>query len=163
MNREKSIEILNKAIGEELLAVDQYMYFHFVCDDRGYSPLAAIFKKLAIVEMIHVEKLAERVFFLKGDVIMKRPAGAEQIKEPEAMLKKAKELEQMSIDHYNQWARDLADNLDSVSKKLVESINVEEEDHFDIFDTEDDNIKDFGDNYLALQAIDHSRKMGERG
>jgi bacterioferritin len=162
MNREKSIEILNKAIGEELLAVDQYMYFHFVCDDRGYEPFAAIFKKLAIVEMIHVEKLAERVFFLKGDVLMKRPAGSEQIKDPKAMLDKAKELEQTSIDHYNQWARELADNMDSVSKRLLESINEEEEDHFDIFDTEDDNIKDFGDHYLALQAIDHSRKMGQR-
>lgn len=162
MNREKSIEILNKAIGEELLAVDQYMYFHFVCDDRGYTPWADIYKKLAIVEMIHVEKLAERVFFLKGDVLMKRPAGAEQIKEPEAMLKKAKELEETSINHYNQWARELAENLDSVSKKLIESINVEEEEHFDIFDTEDDNIKAFGDNYLALQAIDHARKMGQR-
>ena len=27
--REKSIELLNKAVADELLAVHQYMYFHF--------------------------------------------------------------------------------------------------------------------------------------
>ena len=31
--KEKSIELLNKAVNDELLAVHQYMYFHFRCDD----------------------------------------------------------------------------------------------------------------------------------
>ncbi|MGM0505073.1 MAG: bacterioferritin, partial [Bacteroidota bacterium] len=31
MKKEKSIELLNKAIGDELSAVHQYMYFHFHC------------------------------------------------------------------------------------------------------------------------------------
>ena len=41
--KEKSIELLNKAVADELLAVHQYMYFHFRCDDMattcclGYS------------------------------------------------------------------------------------------------------------------------------
>ena len=33
--KEKSIELLNKAVSDELLAVNQYMYFHFRCDDYG--------------------------------------------------------------------------------------------------------------------------------
>ena len=28
--KEKSIELLNKAVNDELLAVHQYMYFHFL-------------------------------------------------------------------------------------------------------------------------------------
>ena len=47
-NREKSIELLNKAVAEELVAVHQYMYFHFHCDDQGYDMLAAIFKRLPL-------------------------------------------------------------------------------------------------------------------
>ena len=31
--REKSIELLNRAVADELTAVHQYMYFHFYCDD----------------------------------------------------------------------------------------------------------------------------------
>ena len=61
--KEKSIELLNKAIADELSAVHQYMYFHFHCDDQGYDLLAGLFKKTAIDEMIHIEKLAERIPF----------------------------------------------------------------------------------------------------
>ena len=35
---EKSVELLNKAIGDELAAIHQYMYFHFRLDDLGYTP-----------------------------------------------------------------------------------------------------------------------------
>ena len=58
--KEKSIELLNKAVADELFAVHQYMYFHFHCDDQGYELLAGLFKRTAIEEMIHIEKLAER-------------------------------------------------------------------------------------------------------
>ena len=67
---EKSIDLLNKAVADELAAVHQYMYFHFHSDDQGYDLLAAWFKKTAIEEMLHVEHLAERILFLKGEVEM---------------------------------------------------------------------------------------------
>ena len=31
----KSIELLNKAVADEMFAVNQYMYFHFHLDDMG--------------------------------------------------------------------------------------------------------------------------------
>ena len=31
--KEVSIKLLNRAVADELLAVHQYMYFHFRCDD----------------------------------------------------------------------------------------------------------------------------------
>jgi bacterioferritin len=68
---EKSIELLNKAVADELSAVHQYMYFHLHCDDQGYDLLAGLFKRTAIEEMLHVERLAERILFLKGEVEMK--------------------------------------------------------------------------------------------
>ena len=68
--KEKSIELLNRAVGDELLAVHQYMYFHFRCDDMGYDLLSGLFKRTAIQEMMHVEQLAERILFLKGEVEM---------------------------------------------------------------------------------------------
>ena len=43
--REKSIELLNRAVNDELLAVHQYMYFHFVCDDLGYDLLSGLFRR----------------------------------------------------------------------------------------------------------------------
>jgi bacterioferritin len=66
----KNIEPLNKAVAEELSGVNQYMYFHFHCSDQGFDLLANLFRKAAIEEMIHVEPLAKRILFLKGDVEM---------------------------------------------------------------------------------------------
>ena len=57
MKNEKSIELLNRAVADELSAVHQYMYFHFHCDDQGYDLLANLFKRTAIEEMMHIEKL----------------------------------------------------------------------------------------------------------
>ena len=68
MKNEKSIELLNKAVADELSAVHQYMYFHFHCDHQGYDLLANLFKRTAIEEMMHIEKLSGRILFLKGDV-----------------------------------------------------------------------------------------------
>jgi len=59
-NFEISIELLNKAVADELLAIHQYMYFHFHCDDLGYDLLTGLFKRTAIEEMLHIEKLADR-------------------------------------------------------------------------------------------------------
>ena len=50
---EKSVDLLNQAIADELSAIHQYMYFHFHCDDQGYDPLAALFRQTAIQEMLH--------------------------------------------------------------------------------------------------------------
>jgi len=155
--REKSIELLNKAVGDELTAIHQYMYFHFHCDDQGYDLLAALFRKTAIEEMMHVERLAERILFLKGDVVMVPAGKVKTIKDVPEMLATAAGMEQQNIIDYNRWAMECATNADSVSKTLLESIVVDEERHFDQYDTEGDNLKKFGEKYLALQSIERSK------
>lgn len=153
----KSIELLNKAVADELHAVHQYMYFHFHCDDQGYDLLALLFKKTAIAEMIHVEKLAERILFLKGDVEMGVKAEIKKIHDVKEMLKMAAKMEEESAREYNIWANECSANADSVSKKLFEELVLDEETHFDQYDTELENMAKFGENYLALQSIERSK------
>ncbi|HKB86664.1 MAG TPA: bacterioferritin [Ignavibacteriaceae bacterium] len=159
---DKSIKLLNKAVGDELSAVHQYMYFHFHCDDQGYDLLANLFKRTAIAEMLHIERLAERILFLKGEVEMAASSEVQKHQDVEAMLKLAAKMEEDSAREYNLWANECAANADSVSKQLFESLVIEEETHFDQYDTELDNMKKFGPNYLALQSIERSkgREMG---
>lgn len=162
---EKSIELLNKAVADELSAVHQYMYFHFHCDDQGYDLLAGLFKRTAIEEMLHIERLAERILFLKGEVEMEASDKVQKIQEVEGMLKLAAKMETDSARSYNLWANECSANADSVSKKLFEDLVVDEERHFDQFDTELDNMARFGDRYLALQSIERSksRALGQGG
>lgn len=160
---EKSIELLNKAIADELLAVHQYMYFHFICDDQGYDLLAGLFKRTAIDEMMHVEKLAERILFLKGDVEMKVGGNVQQIKDVAKMLEVASNMEQESARDYNLWANESSANADSATKQIFEGLVADEERHYDQYDTELDNLKKFGDRYLALQSIERSKNLSAAG
>ena len=156
-NREKSIELLNKAISEELVAVHQYMYFHFHCDDQGYDMLAAIFKKTAIEEMIHIEKLADRILFLKGEIEMEAADSVKKINTVKEMLEFATASENEAIDMFNKFANECSANADSVTKKIFEGLVADEERHFDQFDNEMENLEKFGDRYLALQAIERGK------
>ena len=133
--KEKSIELLNKAVSDELLAVNQYMYFHFRCDDYGYDLLSNLFKRTAIHEMLHVERLAERILFLKGEVEMTPSGSVEKIHCVKEMLKKAAEMETGSVDDYNNWANECGANADSVTKKMFEALVGEEEVHLDQYET----------------------------
>ena len=157
--KEKSIELLNKAVADELTAVHQYMYFHFHCDDLGYDLLAGLFKKTSIEEMQHVEMLAERILFLKGDVELKASGEVKKIHDVGEMLDLAADMETKSADDYNKWANECAANADSVSKTLFETLVQDEERHFDQYDVEMDNMKRFGTNYLALQSIERSKNI----
>jgi bacterioferritin len=159
---EKSVELLNRAIADELSAVHQYMYFHFHCDDQGYDLLASLFKQTAIEEMLHAERLAERVLFLKADVEMRASSEITKIQDVSQMLTRAREMEEASILDYNQWANECAGNADSVSKKLFEDLVTDEERHYDQYDVEMDNMEKFGERYLALQSIERSKSRVTR-
>jgi len=156
---EKSIDLLNKAVADELSAVHQYMYFHFHCDDQGYDLLSNLFKRTAIAEMLHIERLADRILFLKGEVEMTASSAVQKKQNVEEMLTMAAKMEEESAKEYNLWANECSKNADSVSKQLFEGLVSEEEVHYNQYDTELDNLKKFGDRYLALQSIERSKVM----
>ncbi|MDR2451490.1 MAG: bacterioferritin [Candidatus Accumulibacter sp.] len=159
MDKQKSIDLLNKAVAGELASTHQYMYFHFHCDDLGYDLLAKLFKRTAIDEMLHIEKLSERILFLKGDVEMVPSGGVQKIHDVKAMLEAAAAMETGTIADYNRWANECSQNEDSVSKQLFEELVAVEEEHYDRFDTEMDNLVKFGNHYLALQSIERSKSV----
>jgi bacterioferritin len=156
---EKSIELLNRAIADELMAVHQYMYFHFHCDDQGFELLSNLFRKTAIEEMMHVELLAERILFLKGEVEMKSGGDVQKLHSVREMLELATRMEESSARDYNLWANECAANADAKTKKLFEQLVDDEERHFDQYDTEIGNLEQFGAQYLALQSIERSKNL----
>ncbi len=154
MGAKKSIDLLNKGVADELQAVHQYMYWHFHMDDQGFGPLAALFKRIAIMEMGHVEILAERILFLKGDVEMTVAGPVERTTDPKEALVRASAMEQQSAADYNKFALECSANADSATKQVFESLVNDEEAHFDEYDKQVDNINRFGPAYLALQSFD---------
>jgi bacterioferritin len=161
--REKSIELLNKAVADELAAVHQYMYWHFHLEDQGYSQLSALFERTGIQEMGHVEVLAERILFLGGDVIMKTAFDTKPIHDVAEMLEMGRKMEEESAMDYNRWANESAANNDSVTKQIFEQLVADEEMHYDNYDTELMKIEKFGDRYLALQSLPPDQEVAGEG
>jgi bacterioferritin len=153
MNKKTSIELLNQGVADELQAVHQYLYWHFHLDDQGFRPLALLLRQVAIQEMGHVERLAERILFLKGDVEMVPAGPIEKITDAQKIVAKAAGMEQAAVAIYNEAAIKCSQNADAASKQVFEALVNDEERHFDLFDKQLDNIKRFGPKYLALQSF----------
>jgi bacterioferritin len=142
--------LLNKAVADELAAVHQYMYFHL--NDQGFAPLAGLFKRMAIAEMGHVEALAERILFFKGDTNMVAAGNVEKIPDPAAMLAKVMHMEESGARESSGRSKCSA-NADAASKQLFEKLIQDEEGHFNNFEKQLENIERFGPNYLALESF----------
>lgn len=159
---EKSIELLNRGLADEMWAVHQYMYFHFHCDDQGYDLLASLFKRTAIAEMGHVEEFAERILFLEGKVLMKASHKVEAIHDVRGMLEKAMEMERAAVRDYNGFANECGAEADAASRAIFEELVGDEEGHADAFQVLLDQFDKLGDQFLALQAIERSRSLAEK-
>jgi len=160
---EESVNLLNEAVADELSAVHQYMYFHFHCDDQGYALLAGLFKRQAIDEMLHTEKLAERILFLGGDVEMVTNQEVQKIHDAADMLERAKSMEGAAVKMYNASARKCADGGDRGTMRIFEELIADEEGHYDNFQTQEDHLRKFGEQYLALQSFDGSKQAAQPG
>ncbi|MEL1249399.1 bacterioferritin [Aurantiacibacter gilvus] len=149
----KVIEFLNKALTNELTAINQYWLHYRVLDDWGVHKLAEYERHESIDEMKHADLLAERVLFLGGlpnfQAIHKLKVGEtveEILKADLAMEEEAIPLLRDAIEHCEN-ARDY------VSRDLFASILSSEEEHVDFLETQFDMIERMGlENYVQLQS-----------
>lgn len=150
--RENVIEALNKARAMELTAISQYMNQHYNLDDMDYGELAAKVKLIAIDEMRHAEAFAERIKELGGEPTSEPDNKVQKGQAVETIFPFDADLEDDTIDVYNQFLLVCRENGDSVSMKLFEQIIDEEQLHYNYFDNIKDHIDKLGDVYLAKIA-----------
>ena len=143
------LDLLNKAHTDELAAIYQYMAQHYALADADYGQIASQMKLIAIDEMLHSEKFAERILELGGVPEMKpsMPAKTGQ-KIGEAMAYNVP-LEVAAIEDYSQAAKVCLENHDSISAKLFETIAQDEQVHLNWFSAISRHIKELGPAYLA--------------
>lgn len=153
-----SIDLLNDAIGKEIATSLQYMYFHTHFEDARYQYLSKIMREISIAEMRHIEEFSDRILFLQGDVDMNPSFRTKQILDVKDSLRMSMQLEQSTIDSYNDASRIAAEHKDAVTHKMFQDIIAEEEKHLDTFRTELQNMLDYGDEYLALQSSAGSKQ-----
>lgn len=146
------IEVLNKARAMELHAIHQYMNQHYNLDDMDYGELAGKIKLIAIDEMRHAEMFAERVKELGGEPITEFGPKVQKGQKVQAIFGFDANLEDNTIDVYNQFAAVCRENGDSISMKVFETIIDDEQLHFNYFDSVRAHIEKLGPAYLAKIA-----------
>jgi len=150
---EKVIEYLNKALTNELTAINQYWLHYRVLADWGLGKLAAYERRESIEEMQHADQLAERILFLGAlpnfQAIHKLKVG-ESVKE---ILEADLALENEAIPLLRDAAEYCQQAKDFVSGRLFEEILANEEEHVDFLETQFDMIERMGlQNYTQLQS-----------
>ena len=161
---QKVIDVLNKARAMELQAIHQYMNQHYNLDDLDYGELAAKIKLIAIDEMRHAEMFAERIKELGGEPVAGHDGTVKKGQAVEGIFPFDANLEDDTIDVYNQFLLVCRENGDSISMKIFEEIIDEEQIHYNYFDNVDNHIKKLGDTYLAkIAGTPSSTGLGPSG
>jgi bacterioferritin len=161
---QKVIEVLNKARAMELQAIHQYMNQHYNLDDLDYGELAAKLKLIAIDEMRHAETFAERIKELGGEPVTGHDGTVKKGQAVEGVFPFDANLEDHTIEVYNEFLLVCRENGDSISMKIFEEIIDEEQLHYNYFDNVDNHIKKLGDTYLAkIAGTSSSTGLGPSG
>jgi bacterioferritin len=148
----KVIVFLNDVLKAELTAINQYFLHSEMCENWGYERMAKIMKKESIEEMMHAEKLMERILYLDGTPNMtdyfKINVGATL----EAQLKNDLQLEYDAVKRLNDGIKLCLSINDAGSRELAEKILSDEEHHIDWLEAQLHAIGEMGiQNYLAQQ------------
>ena len=132
MVSENLLDFLNRGIARELQVSIQYMWQSIQVTGLEGEQMKDIFRKTAIAEMKHAEKLAERLDYLDGVATIKPDAinvGGSLIE----MLKQDEENEEEAINLYKQAIQVAAKEGDYTTRRLLEEILAEEENHINTF------------------------------
>lgn len=132
----KVIEFLNRALGNELVAINQYFLHAKMLKSMGITQLADHEYRESIEEMKHAELLTDRILFLDGLPNLQK-LGKLLIGEnvPE-MLKADLQLEHAGLPDLIEGIRHCEAVGDFVSRDLLNSILENEEEHIDWLDTQ---------------------------
>jgi bacterioferritin len=147
----KVLEELNKALREELTAINQYFLHAEMCEKRGYEKLSGYIKKQSIGEMKHAEALMERILFLDGSPTMK-PLELTVGKTVKDMLQSDLDLELGAVKEYNKAIQIAVAEKDNGSRDLFVTLLKDEEEHVDWLEAQMHLIKEVGyERYLTMQ------------
>jgi bacterioferritin len=147
------IDFLNKALLNELTAVNQYWLHYRMLDNWGVAKLAEYERHESIDEMKHADMLAERILFLEGLPNFQALGKLKIGENVEEVLKADLALEHEAIPLLKDAIAHAESARDYVSREIFERILENEEEHVDFLERQFDMIERMGlPNYIQLNS-----------
>ncbi len=150
----KVIEYLNKALYNELTAINQYFLHARMYRNWGYKELAEHEYKESIDEMKHADKLAERILFLDGLPNFQALGKLRIGENPRELIECDLALELEALPTLRDAIAQCESVGDSVSRKLFTDILDSEEEHIDWLETQLALIARVGEQIYLSTKID---------
>jgi bacterioferritin len=143
-------ELLNKAVAAEISAILQYTNQHekasylalrekktpleVVTENNKAKVVSDLLKPIFLMEMEHLEKIAERIYLLEGEAVS-IPDPLPQVGEnADDFLKFDHEAENTTILLYRKIINEALKRGDTKTRRMFEEIVSQEEDHYWTFD-----------------------------
>jgi len=127
-------DMLQQAIAREIQVSVQYMWQHVMAKGLESAGITDVFEDVAIAEMKHAEKIAERLFYF--DVVpTTKPDPIKVGGSLSEMLEADAAAEVEAIILYKAIIKQAASEGDSTTRLLFEQILADEEAHHDTFTT----------------------------
>ncbi len=146
------VQVLQDVLCAELTAVNQYFIHARMCENWGYKKLAEHIRKESIEEMMHAQKVIDRILYFDGAPDMSKYMKINVGKDVPEQFRNDLEVEYQAVPRLNEGievARAIGDNG---TRALLEAILKEEEEHVDWLEAQLGLIKEIGvENYLARQ------------
>jgi bacterioferritin len=132
MNSQKLLDFLNRGIAHELQGSIQYMWQSIQVTGMDGAVTKDIFRKTAIAEMKHAERLADRLDQLDG-VPTTKPDDIHVGDSLIEMLTDDERNEEEAIKLYKEAIQEAVKEGDYTTRRLLEEILAEEENHANTF------------------------------
>jgi bacterioferritin len=132
LTSQKLKDMLNAAIAREIQVSIQYMWQHVQWMGVDHYAVSDKFKDIAVEEMKHAEKIAERLWYL-GGVPTTKPTSIKVGEELWEMVDLDIKAELEAIDMYKKIEKAAEAERDPTTKFIFMEILEQEEDHHDFF------------------------------
>jgi len=148
----KVIDFLNKALANELTAINQYFLHARMYKNWGFEKLNEKEYQESIDEMKHADQLIERILFLEGLPNLQHLEKLMIGETPKEMLSCDLKLEHLAVPLLREAIEYCESIKDYISRDVFASILESEEEHIDWLETQLELIEKVGEqNYLQSQ------------